>query len=127
MLGRQGRHPPRMYSAIAGFVESGESIEDAARREAMEEVGVKVGKITYHSSQPWPFPCSLMIGLIGHAITDEFKCDKVELDDARWFDKSDVAEAYAAGMDRKEGLLIPPPYAIANQLVKTWIQDTPNL
>lgn len=127
LLGRQGRHPPRMYSAIAGFVESGESIEDAARREAMEEVGCKVGKITYHSSQPWPFPCSLMIGLIGHAVDDHFECDKVELDDARWFDKSEVAAAYVEGFARSEGLLIPPAYAIANQLIKTWLETNPAL
>jgi len=127
LLGRQGRHPPRMYSSIAGFLEPGENIEDGARREAMEEVGIKIGKIEYHSSQPWPFPSSLMIGLIGHAIDDNFECDHVELEDARWFDKSEVSAAYIEGMNRREGLLIPPPYAIANKLIKSWIQMTPNL
>lgn len=122
MLGRQGRHLPRMYSAVAGFLESGESIEDAARREAMEEVGVKVGKIEYISSQPWPFPSSLMIGLMGHALSEDFECDHVELDDARWFPKSEVAAAYVEGFNKKEGLLIPPAYAIANQLVGHWLK-----
>lgn len=122
MLGRQGRHPPRMYSAVAGFLESGESIEDAARREAMEEVGVKVGKIEYISSQSWPFPSSLMIGLIGHASSEEFECDHVELDDARWFTKREVAAAYIEGFDKKDGLLIPPAYAIANQLIGYWLK-----
>lgn len=127
LLGRGKRHPPRMWSCLAGFVECGESIEDAARREALEESGVKVGKIEYHSSQAWPFPASLMIGLTGVAVSDEIHVDKNELEDAKWFDKAVVAEALVEGYDRSEGIKIPPPFAIAHQLIKSWVQMSSNL
>jgi len=127
LLGRGKRHPPRTWSCIAGFVEPGESIEDAARREALEECGVKVGPITYHSSQAWPFPASLMIGLTGTAVSDDIHVDKNELEDAKWFDKAVVAEAIVEGYDRPEGIKIPPPFAIAHQLIKSWLQISPNL
>lgn len=127
LLGRQKRFPPRMYSCLAGFMEPGESIEDAARREVLEESGVKVGKMDYHSSQPWPFPAQLMIGLIGQAISENIVVDEIELEDARWFSKAEVAEALAGGFEKPEGLIVPPKIAIAHQLMKVWVQLAANL
>nr|XP_009858585.1 peroxisomal NADH pyrophosphatase NUDT12 isoform X1 [Ciona intestinalis] len=126
LLGRQSRFPRGMYSCIAGFMEPGESIEDAARREVFEESGVKVGQVEYHSSQPWPFPSNIMIGLIGRAVCDDINVDKVELEDARWFDKPEVAKAILEGFGRKEGLVVPPHTAIAHHLIKTWVQRNSN-
>ncbi|XP_078484635.1 NAD-capped RNA hydrolase NUDT12 isoform X3 [Ciona intestinalis] len=126
LLGRQSRFPRGMYSCIAGFMEPGESIEDAARREVFEESGVKVGQVEYHSSQPWPFPSNIMIGLIGRAVCDDINVDKVELEDARWFDKPEVAKAIVEGFGRKEGLVVPPHTAIAHHLIKTWVQRNSN-
>lgn len=127
LLGRQQRFPPRMYSCLAGFMEPGESIEDAARREVLEESGIKVGKMDYHSSQPWPFPAQLMIGLIGQATSENITVDQEELEDARWFTKAEISEAVAGGFGKAEGLIVPPKAAIAHQLMKAWVQLTANL
>uniref|UniRef100_H2Z6A0 NAD(+) diphosphatase n=1 Tax=Ciona savignyi TaxID=51511 RepID=H2Z6A0_CIOSA len=126
LLGRQARFPGRMYSCIAGFMEPGESMEDAARREVFEESGVKVGQVEYHSSQPWPFPSNLMLGMIGRAVSDEINVDRVELEDARWFERSEVARSISEGFHRKEGLVVPPRTAIAHQLIKAWLQRSYN-
>lgn len=126
LLGRQKRFPPGVYSCVAGFMEPGETIEDAARREVMEEAGVKVGRLEYHSSQPWPFPSNIMIGLIGNATCDDIKVDEVELEDAKWFDRSDAARAVVEGF-KSEGLKIPPVTAIAHQLIKSWVKMSSNL
>lgn len=127
LLGRQRRFPPRMYSCLAGFMEPGETIEDAARREVLEESGIRVGTLNYHSSQPWPFPAQLMIGFIGHAISEQVTVDQEELEDAQWFTRAEVAKAVAEGFRREEGLIIPPKNAIAHQLMKTWVQMSSNL
>lgn len=117
LLGRQASWPPHMYSTLAGFMEPGEPIEDAVRREVFEEAGIKVGTITYAASQPWPFPSSLMIGMIAEAETFEIKIDKNELEDARWFDKAEV-ELMLSG-EHQEGLTASHPYAIAHLLIRT--------
>ena len=115
LLGRQPQFLPGMYSALAGFVEPGESLEDAARREILEESGIRVGQVRYHSSQPWPFPASLMIGLLGEAETTDIVIDKSELEDARWFDREEILAMLA---DRHpDGLKVPPVMAIAHHLI----------
>lgn len=120
LLGRQSAWKPGMYSALAGFVEPGETIEDAARREVFEESGVRVGAVRYVASQPWPFLSNLMIGLIGEATSAEITLDRNELEDARWFP---AAEARMM-MDRThpEGLYAANPYAIAHELVRVALE-----
>jgi NAD+ diphosphatase len=115
LLGRQPMFQPGMYSALAGFIEPGETIEDAARREIFEESGIRVGEVRYLSSQPWPFPSSLMIGLIGEALTTDIVIDRDELEDVRWFDAPEVI----AMLERRhpDGLTLPLPFAIAHHLV----------
>ncbi len=116
LLGRQKQFAPGVYSALAGFMEPGESIEDCARREVHEEAGIRVGRITYHASQPWPFPANLMIGLIGEALDSDIVVDHVELEDARWFTRE---EALAMLADiHPAGLKVPTPMAIAHHLVR---------
>jgi NAD+ diphosphatase len=115
LLGRQPHFLPGVYSTLAGFVEPGESLEEAARREILEESGIRVGPIRYHASQPWPFPASLMIGLIGEAETTDVVVDHDELEDARWFDRDEVRAMLA---DRHpDGLKVPPAMAIAHHLI----------
>ena len=117
LLGRQGPWRPGMYSALAGFVEPGETIEDAARREVFEEAGIRVGAVRYVTSQPWPFLSNLMIGLIGEAETSEIRIDPKELDDARWF-PADEARQMVEGT-HPGGLTAATPMAIAHELVRT--------
>jgi len=118
LLGRGPGWPERMYSALAGFVEHGESIEEAARREVQEEAGIAVGAVRYVASQPWPFPASLMIGCIAEAQSESITVDRTELQDAAWFDRSVVSRALSG--DYAE-LIVPPPFAIAHHLLRTWI------
>jgi NAD+ diphosphatase len=121
LLGRQARFPPRSFSALAGFVEPGESIEEAVTREIMEEAGVAVRDVSYISSQPWPFPSQLMIGCIAHADSDRLKIDTTEIEEARWFTRDEVAEALAKGRDA-ESFVPPPEQAIAHQMLKWWLE-----
>lgn len=118
LLGRGPGWPESMYSALAGFVEAGESLEDAVRREVFEESAVRVGDVRYLCSQPWPFPSSLMLGCIALAESEELQIDRVELDDARWFTR-DALRAALAG--RRTDLTVPPPFAIAHQLIRAWV------
>lgn len=129
LLGRQTRYPPHWYSTLAGFLEPGESIEEAVRREVWEEAGVKVGRVVIHSSQPWPYPSSLMIGAIAQALPggEEISLNDKELESAKWFPIDEVRTALrqtalgldaAAPKDYVEGALkVPPPQAIANRLM----------
>ena len=119
LLGRQAMFPPKMYSALAGFIEPGESLEEGVRREILEESGVTVGDVRYHSSQPWPFPMSLMIGCHCIAESEEIDVSGDELEEARWFDKAVVREALAG--KQQDELWMPPPFAIAHQLIKAWV------
>ncbi|MEG3177340.1 NAD(+) diphosphatase [Sphingomonas sp. RB3P16] len=119
LLGRQPAFPPGRYSALAGFLEPGESIEEAVAREIFEEAGVRVSNVRYVASQPWPFPSSLMIGCVGTAADDKITLDTNELEDAIWVSRADV-RAVLAGEDGP--FLAPPPYAIAHTLLKAWAE-----
>ena len=90
LLGRQPRFPPGMYSTLAGFVEPGESLEEAVAREVFEETNIRVGEVTYHSSQPWPFPSSLMLGFHAEATSHDIRTEQDELEDAQWFSRSEI-------------------------------------
>ena len=106
----------RMYSALAGFVDQGEAIEEAVAREVMEEAGIHVKNVRYHSSQPWPFPCSLMIGCLAEAATTTIRKDE-EMSDVQWFDRREVLMALE---EQSERLTVPGPIAIAHHLIKAW-------
>lgn len=118
LLGRQPRYPPGRYSALAGFVEAGETIEAAVARELHEEAGIAVGEVTYLASQPWPFPSSLMIGAHAAALDDRLTIDTDELEDARWFTRGEVVAALAGEPDA--AFLAPPHFAIARTLLEQW-------
>ena len=119
LLGRQPQYPPGRYSALAGFLEPGESIEAAVARELHEEAGIAVKDVTYVASQPWPFPSSLMLGCHAHAIHDALTIDTTELDDARWFTREEIAAALAG--DSKASFQPPPRFAIARTLLDHWL------
>jgi len=108
-----------MYSALAGFIDQGESIEEAVRREVHEEAGVTVGAVRYHSSQPWPFPSSLMIGCLGRALTTDITIDPAEMADVAWFGRDVVG---AALRQEHPTLRVPGPIAIAHHLIKAWCE-----
>lgn len=120
LLGRQASWPAGMYSTLAGFMEPGETIEDAARREVFEEAGIRVGDIRYAASQPWPFPASLMIGLIGEALTSDITVDPKELEQARWF--ADDAVRLMLSGSHPEGFWASRPQAIAHELIRQAVQ-----
>lgn len=117
LLGQSHRFPPERnyYSTLAGFVEPGEALEDAVRREVFEEVGVRVGEVMYHSSQPWPFPASLMLGYYGEALTEAITLQESEMRDAKWFTAADIANRHALGFE------LPPPDSIARALIEDWL------
>lgn len=119
LLGRQPRFPPQRYSALAGFVEVGESLEDAVARELFEEAGVTVRNVHYVASQPWPFPSSLMIACTATSLGDALTVDTTELEDARWFSRDEVAAALAGAPDA--AFIAPPPFAIARSLLEHWL------
>jgi NAD+ diphosphatase len=121
LLGR-GRHfAPGMYSALAGFIEPGETIENAVRRETLEESGIRLGRVVYHASQPWPFPYSLMIGCFGEALNEDIQADMNELEACRWFSRDEVITTIAG--THPEGIVIPPAGAIASHLIRCWAEN----
>jgi NAD+ diphosphatase len=120
LLGRSHRFVQNFWSCLAGFVEPGESIEDAVRRETVEEVGIACGRIAYFASQPWPFPMSLMIGCHAEALSAEITIDPVELLEARWFERDEVALMLLRR--HPDGLVIPPPTSIAHHIIRAWVE-----
>jgi NAD+ diphosphatase len=117
LLGRQAAWPKGVYSALAGFLEPGESIEEACARELSEEAGLKASAVRYHSTQPWPYPSSLMIGLIAQVEDGEATPDQTELDEVRWFTRD---EAGALIRGELADARAPGAMAIAHQLIKAW-------
>jgi NAD+ diphosphatase len=109
-----------MHSALAGFIEPGEAIEEAVARETLEEAGLKVLDVRMHSTQPWPFPHSLMIGVLCEVADDKETVDITELESGRWFTREE-ARALIAG--KHADAFCPPPFAIAHQLLKTWSEE----
>ncbi len=120
LLGRSPHFPEGMYSALAGFIEPGETIEAAVRRETFEESGIRLGRVLYHASQPWPFPMSLMIGCYGEALNEDVAFDGKELQDCRWFSREET-RAILAG-NHSGGVSCPPPAAIAHHLIRAWAE-----
>jgi NAD+ diphosphatase len=121
LLARQARFAPGMYSCIAGFVEPGETLEDAVRRESWEEAGLRVGNVRYLASQPWPFPSSIMMGCIAESLGDEITLDMTELEEGRWFPRAEVLQMLEG--KHPDGLACPQHIAIANTLVRAWALD----
>ena len=121
LLGRSPRFPDSMYSTLAGFVEPGESLEQALEREVFEEVGIKVMNIKYFNSQPWPFPASLMLGFFAEAINDQMTIDYDEIEDAQWFSINELKSLQHPSI--KGGFKLPREDSIARRLVDTWINS----
>jgi NAD+ diphosphatase len=117
LLGRQASWNPTRWSTLAGFVEPGESLEDAVRREVFEEAGVRVGDCAYHSSQPWPFPSSLMLGFVAQASDATIRVG-AELADARWFSVGDLVDGFADG-----SLTLPPRLSVSRELIAHWLRE----
>jgi len=116
LLGHAHRFPhSRMYSTLAGFVEPGESLEEAVAREVFEEAAIRVGRVFYHSSQPWPFPASLMLGFYAEALTEEITVETAELQDVRWFSRAQIADPEAHGFS------LPGEDSIARRLIEDWL------
>ena len=120
LLGRQAQWPAGMFSALAGFLEPGESIEEACARELHEEAGLHTRRVRYHSAQPWPFPSSLMIGLLAEIEDDEAAPDQTELSEVRWFTRAEARDLLAGQV---EGAFAPRPMAIAHQILKAWVEE----
>jgi NAD+ diphosphatase len=118
LLGRQAVWSENRWSTLAGFIEPGESLEDAVRREVFEEAGVRVGTCTYHSSQPWPFPSSLMLGFEAEAIDPSIQVG-AELSDARWFSAGEIVDGLAA-----RSLVLPPKLSVSHELIAHWLRRT---
>ena len=123
LLGRSRRSGTGTYSALAGFVDQGETIEEAVRREVMEEAGIHIGEVYYHSSQPWPYPSTLMIGCMAQALDNQIVMDTEEMADVGWFSRDEVVEALGDLHNRDRAFRVPGPVAIAHHLLKAWIGD----
>jgi NAD+ diphosphatase len=121
LLGRSPRFAATMWSCLAGFIEPGESFEDAVHRETREEAGIVCGRVNYYRSQPWPFPSSLMIGCHAEALSREIVVDREELEDARWFSKDEIVTMLMR--THPGGLTTPPPVAIAHHIIRAWVED----
>lgn len=120
LLGRSARFASSMWSCLAGFVEPGENIEEAVRREVREEAGIACGRVAYFASQPWPFPMSLMIGCHAEALNSDITVDPAELEGARWFERDEVALMLLRR--HPDGLGTPPPVAIAHHIIRAWVE-----
>lgn len=124
LLGRQAMWPTGMYSSLAGFVDPGETLEQAVAREVMEEAGIEIDNVRYMASQPWPFPSSIMLGFFANATTEHIQVDKDELDDARWFSREDLKN-FGNWHDEGEHLKLPRTDSISRYLIEHWrnLQD----
>lgn len=120
LLGRQPAWPRPFFSALAGFVEAGETLEETVRREVKEEAGIDIGAVHYHSSQPWPFPASLMMGCMADATSEEITVDASELEEAMWFTRDEVRQSLRRPTDK---LAVPPRMAIAHALLRVWVEE----
>jgi NAD+ diphosphatase len=118
IMARKPMFVPGMYACLAGFIEPGETIEDAVRRETREESGIAVGRVRYFASQPWPFPSTLMIGCHCEALSEEITRDEAELEDCRWFERADVRRMIAG--THPDGLMLTNPIAIGNRIISAW-------
>jgi NAD+ diphosphatase len=121
LMGRQKHFAPGMYSCLAGFVEAAETIEDAVRREILEESGIRCTDVNYYMTQPWPYPSSLMIGCTARATSEDIVVDHSELEDARWFDRDEAA--LMLKRQHPDGLAGPHPFAIAHHLLGRWVHS----
>jgi NAD+ diphosphatase len=121
VLGRSRRFAPTMWSCLAGFAEPGETIEEAVRREVLEEVGIACGRVKYFASQPWPFPSSIMIGCHAEAVSDTIVIDREELEDARWFTRDELASMLRR--QHPQGLTTPPAVAIAHHIIRDYVEN----
>jgi NAD+ diphosphatase len=121
LLGRQSRFVPGMWSCLAGFVEPGETVEEAVRRETREEAGILCGRVRYFATQPWPFPMSLMIGCHAQAVSSDLVIDRSELENARWFEREEVALMLLRRHPERFGT--PPPVAIAYHIIRAWVEN----
>ena len=119
LLGRQKVWVPGMHSTLAGFVEPGESLEEAVAREVFEEVGIRVRNVRYHSSQPWPFPASIMLGFHAEAATTELRIDTDEIENAAWFTREELLDFEALGNT------LPRKDSIARRLIEDWLESGP--
>jgi len=120
LLARQPRFAPRVRSVVAGFVEPGESLEEAVRREVSEEVGIRVGRTRYLGSQPWPFPMSLMLAFEAEALTEEIRLEDEELEAADWYTREQVRREVDAGT-----LILPSPKSISRRMIDEWLEGSP--
>jgi NAD+ diphosphatase len=123
LLGRNRRRAGARFSCLAGFVEPGETLEEAVRREVREESGIRCGRVRYLAAQPWPFPSSLMMGFLAEALTEEITVDPEELAEARWFPRAEIREMVAraaAGTDDPAQVSLPAPVAIAHHICRRW-------
>ncbi len=116
LLGRQSSWPAGRWSTLAGFVEPGETFEDAVRREVMEEVGTPVGEVTYFGNQPWPLPASLMVGFMARATSDRIDVDGAEIEEARWFTREQLIADAEAGL-----VVVPRSVSISSSLLESWV------
>ena len=123
LLGRGLRRPGARFSCLAGFMEPGETLEEAVRREVLEESNIRVGRVRYLASQPWPFPSTLMIGCLAEALTEEITIDPEELGEARWFERDEVRAMVERSRSDEPipGVpTLPPPLAIGHQIARRW-------